>query len=146
MNYERAKKLKDAGYDQRQNGGRTECIIGKTCVYYPTLSELIEACGDVAVLLWSCKEHRYYASSQLCNQALSDTKGITARVEGATPEEAVANLWLKLHEKNKPTKAEIRRARQIVNIAAGHAIAKKRGKKGMSKIGKKGAAVRWKKA
>ncbi|MEO7174270.1 MAG: hypothetical protein ABI002_00665, partial [Saprospiraceae bacterium] len=44
MNYELAKELKDAGFPIKK---RCMCIE-EICVhqYYPTLSELIKACGD----------------------------------------------------------------------------------------------------
>jgi hypothetical protein len=97
MNYELAKKLKDAvfpqgtvkhpdGYDMKFEDWTTHPKV-------PTLSELIEACGDNFDGLiinrgplsdsrtkWSCAGNRLVGL-------------------GETPEEAVANLWLKLNEK-----------------------------------------------
>ena len=99
MNYELAKKLKDAGFSQGKSGSSDNCDIHwhrdmnditnpNTEVYFPTLSELIEACGErfskmtrSQIGVWYCSEKGH------------------KRSVGKTPEEAVANLWLKLNEK-----------------------------------------------
>jgi hypothetical protein len=94
MNYELAKKLKDAGFAQTGDG-RYILHCGPNDfdpdVYRPTLSELIEACGfefDKLQIL-----ERYYASKQILWSASSvDFKNKS----GSTPEEAVANLYLAL--------------------------------------------------
>jgi hypothetical protein len=62
-----------------------------------SLSELIEACGDVTVVIWGCKLHGYYATSQPCSQEFHEIDSALAEAEGKTPEEAVAKLWLALH-------------------------------------------------
>ena len=50
MNYELAKQLKDAGFPQKKDGKHIphKCMIECDCTptSIPTLSELIEACGD----------------------------------------------------------------------------------------------------
>lgn len=93
-NYELAKKLKDAGFPQTglsgqwpSNGPRPE-----DQVYAPTLSELIEACGNriSAILQWDRDGNKWSA------QADGDSR---SSEYGNTPKEAVANLWLKLNEK-----------------------------------------------
>lgn len=66
----------------------------------PTLSELIEASGEVTVMLWGCKRHGYYASSQPCSQEIYDTEIVDGATNGTTPEEAVARLWLSLNTKS----------------------------------------------
>ena len=99
MRYELAKKLKDAGFPQdglnectfrncnchnlKKCGGCSNCLW----IRFPTLSELIEACG--------------YGFRKLIHigdewQAESFTFGEGG--VGLTPEEAVANLWLELNK------------------------------------------------
>ncbi len=98
MEYELAKKLKDAGFPQKtalthvgQEIGISE-PDGSDFVFTPTLSELIESCGD-----------RFYSliypggKDWICYSAKSDDYFVTAK--GAIPEEAVANLWLELNKK-----------------------------------------------
>jgi len=110
MNYELAKQLKDAGYKQKNvgmfvykndkghigeiAGGRyfnNEDIKEEDVYYQPTLSELIEACGDGFYIL------RKLSTGFVAEDAAYDkTLG-----QGKTPEEAVAKLWLKLDEKEE---------------------------------------------
>ena len=96
MNYELAKQLKDAGFPQRSiencNDPYECCIhVGDediaTC---PTLSELIEACGKGFSEL-----HRFSDFWK----AWGYKNGLLEIIEGQTPEEAVAKLWLELNEK-----------------------------------------------
>lgn len=106
ISYELAKKLKDNGFKQdgnNRNGyGDPELIDEKggriyDVCYVPTLSELIEACGDKFLRLtllnngeWSCEtSDRQYAEPTNVGDTIQ---------WGKTPEEAVANLWLKLNE------------------------------------------------
>ena len=92
MNYELCKKLEEAGYKfkdfivdeyigvDKEDGGWIK----------PTLSELIEACGDKFVSLtqdWT-NNHWY-----------CEAKGVTRVIWGGTSEEAVAKLWLALNKK-----------------------------------------------
>lgn len=99
MNYETAKKLKNAGFPQYiEKKGRTSFFSNGTTgedFYAPTLEELIEAIGDDFHCLvyttnggmdsdrkfWSAGTSRYVKDWQ----------------NGSTPEEAVANLYLALH-------------------------------------------------
>ena len=102
MNYELAKQLRDNGFPQEQvevkdglpgyaqsiqNGNHHLDEGGK--VYEPTLSELIEACGEDFKKLF-----RY----TLENEIWFECNDITT-ICGSTPEEAVANLWLALNNK-----------------------------------------------
>jgi hypothetical protein len=88
MKYELAKELEDAGYPQTDPLTPTFMTNGSTFwLKFPTLSELIEACG---------RGYRLY-----CMNA-----GFAIAVEGSqpstfypTPEEAVARLWLDLNKK-----------------------------------------------
>jgi len=92
MNYELAKKLKDAGFPVKYPDNLF--VEGEKSAYIPTLSELIEACGD-----------RFECLSKVENQWWVDERGgffsngETATYGGSTPEEAVAKLWLGLNKK-----------------------------------------------
>jgi hypothetical protein len=93
IKYELAKQLKDAGFKQYGRGGMltklNEDFTRQESVYEPTLSELIEACGeDFGNLeydnnIWNCwaKNPKYHGY-------------------GSTPEEAVAKLYISLHKDN----------------------------------------------
>lgn len=109
ITYELAKQLKDAGFKQYGDGKRENEVglpiligmdfnsgeYGNYC-YFPTLSELIEACGDrfYGVLRGPFKKYweagEYWGYAEFCG-----TIG-----QGSTPEEAVANLWLELNKKD----------------------------------------------
>lgn len=97
MTYETAKKLKDAGFPQKKHLDIRDYLPEpledgsydkNDFVGVPTLSELIEACGS--------KGDRI-ALIQLFSgwQASGHLRGIEL---GKTPEEAVAELWLKLND------------------------------------------------
>ena len=64
--------------------------------YYPTLSELIEACGDRFTDLWQCK---YENQKNRIWRAWYYTDEISIKAFGNSPEESVAKLWLKLNGK-----------------------------------------------
>jgi hypothetical protein len=91
MNYELAKKLRDAGYEQH----------GATELYIPSLSELIEACGKPFVLhspkSKDISEEYYQPSETEWTAYYQDDRFL--KEFGSTPEEAVANLWLELNKK-----------------------------------------------
>jgi hypothetical protein len=117
LSYELAKELKDAGFPQNLDGNKQ--MNGQSlrwhfsdaphpacddCVYSPTLSELIEACGD---RFFGLRVHTKYGGWWK-----SDTKGFAARAFepdnrdelketgwGTTRDEAVARLWLALNNK-----------------------------------------------
>jgi hypothetical protein len=112
MNYELAQKLKDAGFDVK--GVRKGYLLDKfDClpfpfpitnemkeqleyVYVPTLEELIEACGDYFTDLYRTKSND--DSSKIV--WISDYMDYTGRyIEGSTPKEAVANLYLAINKK-----------------------------------------------
>lgn len=89
--YEKAQELKDAGFLQHDHYYDDDHIFPCTdtlCV--PTLEELIEACPKPIMI---------HIHENAC-QAFDDTETYTMNSgEGATPEEAVANLWLALNAK-----------------------------------------------
>jgi hypothetical protein len=94
MNYELAKQLKDAGFPFKYVGisnvpkDNGVVFIDRQEAYeYPTLSELIEACGeDFRCLIKDGKDG-------WCVQ------GDNFQWKDKTPEEAVAKLWLELNKK-----------------------------------------------
>lgn len=122
MTYDLAKRLKDAGFPQKGKGIFSQCIDGScgwragedwhiACdfgrcgegevVYMPTLSELIEACGDYFQNLRHLKSW-----SRTVESGGWRARGFTfasphhhKTINGKTPIEAVANLWLALNEK-----------------------------------------------
>lgn len=94
MNYELAKQLKEAGFPQVGypiKKGEFICVTPWTVneFYCPTLSELIEACGNKNFRLLADHKGKWSAYSYI------DAIG----AEGDTAEEAVALLWLKLNKK-----------------------------------------------
>lgn len=106
---ELAKKLKNAGFSQKSDYGyRTyyngevgivnyhRDIPSENDVYIPTLSELIEACGDRFGSLERLAkgEKQWFKAS-----GWFEPKWTVYSFDGETPEEAVANLWLELNKK-----------------------------------------------
>ncbi len=110
MNYELAKKLKDAGFPQTEEKyckcrfltmeEKDVVPVVYDCkterVSNPSLSELIEACGDrfLSVMhVVGADDHQNYWIA-------TDRENIGShKHEGSSPEEAVANLWLELNKK-----------------------------------------------
>lgn len=100
MNYELALKLKNAGFPQPHSKYPIHYlnpkIDEKYAVYVPILEELIEACGgkDIEIQInindtgISCARKWLHA----------DEDGTPYSYDGSTPLEAVAHLYLKLHE------------------------------------------------
>lgn len=98
LSYELAKELKDAGFPQHPAGEFDTHDCGCPNIYYcsPTLSELIEACGFPLYLHANVNGH-WYAKNGLASNAI---EGGNKYGDGfATPEEAVARLWLALNKK-----------------------------------------------
>lgn len=103
MTYELALKLKEAGFPQDRLYDEGHCagcycsFSGEDEVYWPSLSVLIEACGDKFCSLMK------YDKSWFCGQLfIEDGKKFQENTSGLngykTPEEAVANLYLALHK------------------------------------------------
>jgi len=106
IDYELAKQLKDAGFPQ-DTDDMHRCIApdgnilginhsgddARASCYFPTLSELIEACRERFISLHNLG---------LGNWEAEAFKNLipTGRLHeiGSTPEEAVAHLWLKLNK------------------------------------------------
>ena len=91
MTYELAKQLKDAGFKVESHDCWERGCQSNNGACYPTLSELLEECGS-PIYIHSNTNGYWYACTGLHSDAL--------RVEGKTPEEVVALLWLKLDKKS----------------------------------------------
>lgn len=118
ISYKLALVLKNAGFLQNENKWTCEnyesgdLVFEKEMVYRPTISELIEECGEKIVLHSPCSydvNEEYYMPSrenwvafkqEIDGNKFPDSYG-TMREEGKTPEIAVAKLWLKLQENEK---------------------------------------------
>lgn len=118
MNYELAKKLKDAGFPQKPKSEFPLfiCEDNKEPLQVPTLSELIEACGEGFKALIdegeSFEINPDYSKGKMIHKRwmagipygfddgsafITDDKKYG---DGNSPEEAVANLWLELNKKS----------------------------------------------
>lgn len=115
ITYELAKQLKEAGFPQKgENGfisdkgfwyGYFNCgycpdafgqpTSKKDNAYIPTLSELLEACGEPFWTLHKHVEGKYAGYWEAC---LNPTDRITSGKQ-KTPEEAVSHLWLIMNKK-----------------------------------------------
>lgn len=100
MNYELALKLKDAGFvfpicDHESFCGSLKELELFGYTHYPTLSELIEACGE------GFKELLRREDGWVALGDTGEFTGLSAlpntRTVGAIPDIAVANLWLALN-------------------------------------------------
>lgn len=123
MNYELIESLKDAGFplqsasleDSKDSKRKSQIFyygkdeIGRqgSCLF-PTLSELIEACGEDFMMVSPTTNFTKSEETEVGNILVPHHKdkwmavtlkevGIDA--QGKTPEEAVAKLWLKLNKK-----------------------------------------------
>ncbi len=91
MTYELLKQLKDAGFPQNNHYYcREDGIISDVCI--PTLSKLIEACGD---------KFGFLSKVQGENSFIAQVPGGVAQFndKSSTPEEAVIRLYLALNKK-----------------------------------------------
>lgn len=95
MTYALAKQLKDAGFECA-NSKFYNAEIG--VAPDPTLSELIEACGESLRYLQRIENGGWFAGTHDSHESgigLPDSNVW----RGSTPEEAVTNLWLALNKK-----------------------------------------------
>ena len=111
MTYELAKKLKDAGFPKTWWGTMELPDHPEEMKqhWYPTLAELIEACGDDMVALQRAEVYDapYYEVEKGGWEAVSKWEDYYPPQidenfpfgKGATAEEAVGALWLSLNEK-----------------------------------------------
>jgi hypothetical protein len=108
MNYELANRLKKAGFPIRGKvlaEGRIGNEFHIVSEWFPTLSELIEACGEDFGMLRSPKDNMedYMLESSkgfLWTAQSSLIQGWRYIENGSTPEQAVAELWLALNTKS----------------------------------------------
>jgi hypothetical protein len=124
MNHELCKKLKDAGFPQKGYiGAKYYNFIGHPrldipyqyaqliqiesesqfdkiggYILIPTLSELIEACGNSLIGMSKYKDGIY--SIGWYSMYHKEFDSMASFIYGATFEESIANLWLKLNENN----------------------------------------------
>lgn len=101
MTYELAKQLKDSGFPQNQAleelGGNKKWIPEyKEWIDIPTLSELIEACGEGFKNLSKMGDKNWGANNIMEQQLNGSYKLNEPKGYGSTPEESVARLWLAL--------------------------------------------------
>ena len=122
MTYETAKKLKDAGFKVKDcirypdgiplsvcDNFNDESKPAQECLLVPSLSELIEACGDDFFSLQATAPERMSLSRRYIANGFTYDRpplegGQKRAVQGGihkTPEEAVANLWLRLNDKKE---------------------------------------------
>jgi hypothetical protein len=114
ITYSLAKELKDAGFPQIKNpnivtqgyylnplGLKTYSPLSKRAVFLPTLSELIEACGDRFKRLVRQSKTKYKAQGKGASREDGNRKSWFPDIHiiGSSPEEAVAKLWLELNKK-----------------------------------------------
>ena len=111
MNYELAKKLKDAGFpDSKEWNEHTTLMHGNFFMTdghgVPTLSKLIKACGEEFLNLerhkgnpFTSDKKQIWWSCCIKDRGTLLTCGKNGEFGFKTPEEAVAKLWLEL---NKP--------------------------------------------
>ena len=96
MTYELAKQLKDAGFPQKEKlTGDIIALNGIEYPDFPTLSELIDECGDGFSQLHKWDDGDWAAFSESNWGNAPDGKECI----GETPTEAVAKLWLELNKK-----------------------------------------------
>lgn len=107
MTYELAKQLKDAGFPQVEvwesrcpcHEPWGMCGLGahdQPPSYMPSLSELIEACGDRFGSLNRNFHTFKYITKYWTAVVIFQTSTNYLEAQGDTPEEAVAKLWLAL--------------------------------------------------
>ncbi len=96
MNYELVKKLKESGFPQPyQRVPKQFLEEAKKSFYDPNLSELIKACGKK---FGSLEKVKIGWRAKSWNTLYKDEIPPILCIE-KTPEEAIANLWLKLNKK-----------------------------------------------
>lgn len=111
INYKLAKQLKEAGFPQdtykeysvKGYIARATAMWLNQDIYFPTLSELIEACGDRFKCLLSPSAHKMFGSWMAVSViGTIDKDGIWqgwSFHSGETDQEAVAMLYLSKNEK-----------------------------------------------
>lgn len=101
LSYELCKRLKECGFPdmssaEMETNGREYISDGEQWLKVPTLSELIEACGRKFGGIYQVQGKDLRMKDTVHWYAYSYGKKI--EIEGKTPEEAVANLYLKINK------------------------------------------------
>lgn len=101
MTYELAKELKEAGFKVPLHDCWEMGCQNNYGVCYPTLSELIEACGEI--VLWKDEKRGWRAGhggdrKMAYGESYFDDYP-NFLTTGSTPEEAVVRLYLELNKK-----------------------------------------------
>lgn len=87
-----AKELKDAGFPVQR------CTCGLDSHFKsPTLSELIEACGDGFIALKHYADWTAHGDEE--TTISHEEENFSLNTSGSTPETAVAMLWIALNKK-----------------------------------------------
>lgn len=102
MDYDLAKRLKDAGFPFKEHDDDFLNELNGGLGYSATLEELIEACGDDLDDIQRgadlpTERDKWYACRRQKNLLGKDIMAL----DGKSPIEAVANLWIALHQKNQ---------------------------------------------
>lgn len=108
-NNELSKKLKEVGFPQYTfgispiNHAERYDRIGGEMVFIPTLSELIDACGDKFISLSNNRQSNPPGEgwTAIANPIPSIIEKWVEIARGTSPEDAIANLWIKLNEKEE---------------------------------------------
>lgn len=90
ISYELAKQLKDAGFLGSENWTLEGDVIVR-----PTLSELINVCGNEHFVLFSMPAEEDKSKRWKLKCMMKQWAGTTF---GKTPEDAVANAWLTMNK------------------------------------------------
>jgi hypothetical protein len=104
MTYELAKQLKEAEFPEvfvPMGLMMVKNIVNPDDdpkYYAPTLSELIEACGDSFYCV--IRGRGTMEGVWIASQMTSPEFNLNKTSQGSTPEEAVAKLWLELNKKD----------------------------------------------
>jgi hypothetical protein len=102
-----AKRLKEAGYPQEMYEGRKMLVFeeGKDpedpkaeYVYFPTLPEMIAACGEDFYDLVRIKDEKGVAWCAQSARPYTGVKGYGS-IAVASPEEALAELYIAIHSR-----------------------------------------------
>ncbi len=108
MNYELAKELQEAGFPQTPHYPEQLESVDEGFAYIPTLSELIEACGNIILYKlpenneWDSSEKGIWVADTIGEYFCADTYFVDTQISGEkgnTPEEAVAHLYIELNKK-----------------------------------------------